>query len=155
MIWTLIHCCSNVSLLAAELSSPDELSVFKWSGLILGLCSCLRASQVDMMLSWQGNSGFHRPLVVRMMKHSRQGYVWAMFPGCCWYKDGAHVIFLTTTTCCGWILIDLLWCLSVTHVFFITTLTPPMQSLWDYHPVDHLCKLRGFSCVPAHAWGRQ
>lgn len=151
MIWTRIHCCLNVSILAAELSSPDELSVFKWSGLILGLCSCLLASQVDMMLSWQGNSCFHRPLLVRMMWHSRQGYMWSMFAGCsiCWYKDGVHVVIFPTTTCCGWILIDSYPC------FFITTLTPPMQSLWDYHPVDHLCKLRGFSCVPAHAWRRQ
>lgn len=31
----------------------------------------------------------------------------------------------------------------------------PLQSLWDYHPVDHLCKLCGFSCVLAHAWRRQ
>lgn len=46
-------------------SLPDELSVFKWFGLILGLCSCLQASPGDMMLSWQGNS-HTAPLLVRM-----------------------------------------------------------------------------------------
>lgn len=48
--------------------------------------------------------------------------------------------------------IDRFVVMSVSYpCFFITTLTAPMQSLRDYHPVDHLCKLRGFSCVPAHA----